>query len=85
MLIPYWCGLDRHVEQNRGIRPCVEMHGQQPAYNVPTLLRLREAAGRLARANYDPRIEHEDVLMAPAEGVEKSVDLLRRAMPSQPV
>jgi sugar phosphate isomerase/epimerase len=36
-------------------------------------------------AGYDDvlSIEHEDVLMSPEEGVEKSVRLLRRAMVNQ--
>ncbi|MFM8988328.1 MAG: sugar phosphate isomerase/epimerase family protein, partial [Alphaproteobacteria bacterium] len=39
----------------------------------------------LAMAGYDDvlSIEHEDVLMSPEEGVEKSVRLLRRAMVNQ--
>jgi sugar phosphate isomerase/epimerase len=39
----------------------------------------------LAMAGYDDvlSIEHEDVLMTPEEGVEKSVRLLRRVMLNQ--
>ena len=170
VLIPYWRDLTAHAERHGGVRLCVEMHGQQLVYNVPTLLALREAAGPLVGANYDPShlmwmgadpvaaidalgeaifhvhakdtrveparaavasrletlanveahrrawnyvtlgyghdeafwrsfclalrrtgyddvlsIEHEDVAMAPAEGVEKSVELLRRVMPRDPV
>ncbi|MFJ9565134.1 sugar phosphate isomerase/epimerase family protein [Streptomyces fuscichromogenes] len=40
----------------------------------------------LRRAGYDDvlSIEHEDVLMAPVEGVTKTVDLLRRVAPRDP-
>ena len=166
----YWKGLVEHAEAHGGIRLCIEMHGQQLVYNVPSLLRLREAAGPLVGANYDPShlmwmgadpiaaidalgdaifhvhakdtkiepgrvgltsrlenlpnadaarrswnyvtlgyghdesfwrsfclalrrigyddvlsIEHEDQMMTPVEGVTKSVELLRRVMPSEPV
>jgi sugar phosphate isomerase/epimerase len=166
----YWQKLVEHAEEHGGVRLCIEMHGQQLVYNVPTLLRLREAAGPLVGANYDPShlmwmgadplaaidalgdailhvhakdtkiepgrvaltsrlenrpnadaagrswnyvtlgygnddafwrsfclalrrigyddvlsIEHEDQLMTPVEGVTKSVELLRRVMPSEPV
>jgi len=50
----YWQGLVRHAEDHGGVRLCIEMHGQQLIYNVPSLLRLREAAGPLVGANYDP-------------------------------
>ena len=50
----YWQGLVRHAEDHGGVRLCIEMHGQQLVYNVPSLLRLREAAGPLVGANYDP-------------------------------
>jgi sugar phosphate isomerase/epimerase len=50
----YWQGLVRHAEEHGGVRLCIEMHGQQLVYNVPSLLRLREAAGPLVGANYDP-------------------------------
>jgi sugar phosphate isomerase/epimerase len=30
------------------------MHGQQVVYNVPTLMRLRDAVGSVVGANYDP-------------------------------
>lgn len=52
--IDYWTGLVQHAQDQGGVRLCIEMHGQQLVYNVPTLLRLREAAGPLVGANYDP-------------------------------
>jgi sugar phosphate isomerase/epimerase len=164
--IRYWRDLVAHAETHGAVRLCIEMHGQQLVYNVPTLLRLREAAGPLVGANYDPShlmwmgadpiaaidglgdaifhvhakdtriedkvaltsrletvpnaeaharawnyvtlgrghddafwrdfcaalrrvgyddvlsIEHEDVTMAPLDGVRESVELLRRVMPA---
>src|SRR3954449_12913813 len=50
----YWRGLVGHAEEHGGVRLCIEMHGQQLVYNVPALLRLREAAGPLVGANYEP-------------------------------
>jgi sugar phosphate isomerase/epimerase len=166
----YWRDLVEHAEAHGGVRLCIEMHGQQLVYNVPSLLRLREAVGPLVGANYDPShlmwmgadpiaaidalgdaifhvhakdtkiepgrvgltsrlenlpnayaagrswnyvtlgygedegfwrsfclalrrvgyddvlsIEHEDQLLTPVEGVTKSVELLRRVMPTEPV
>ena len=54
VVTPYWKELAEHAEAHGGVRLCIEMHGQQLVYNVPTLLRLREAAGPLVGANYDP-------------------------------
>jgi sugar phosphate isomerase/epimerase len=170
VVIDYWRGLVQHAEAHGGVRLCIEMHGQQLVYNVPSLLRLREAVGPLVGANYDPShlmwmgadpiaaiealgdaifhvhakdtkietrraaltsrlenlpnadaagrswnyvtlgyghdeafwrsfclalrrvgyddvlsIEHEDQLLTPVEGVTKSVELLRRVMPTEPV
>ena len=170
VVIPYWRDLVAHSEQHGGVKLCIELHGQQVVYNVPSLLRLRDAAGPLVGANYDPShlmwmgadpivaiealgeaifhvhakdtrleptrqaltsrlenrpnaeaqarswnyvtlgygndesfwrafclglrrvgyddvlsIEHEDMLMTPVEGVTKSVELLRRVMPTEPV
>lgn len=54
VLIPYWqetvalareCGV-KHI--------ALELHGNQCVYNVPSLLRLREAAGTEIGANLDP-------------------------------
>jgi sugar phosphate isomerase/epimerase len=53
-LIPYWRSLATHAEGHGVSKLCIEMHGQQVVYNVPTLLRLREAIGPVVGANYDP-------------------------------
>ncbi len=53
-VIPYWRGLVAHATGHGVERLCLEMHGQQVVYNVPTLLRLRDAVGPVVGANYDP-------------------------------
>jgi sugar phosphate isomerase/epimerase len=53
-VIPYWRDLVAHAEEHGVTRLCVELHGQQVVYNVPTLLRLREAVGPVVGANFDP-------------------------------
>ena len=52
--LPYWRELVRLAEKEGVRQLCLEMHGQQLVYNVPTLLRLREAVGPVVGANYDP-------------------------------
>jgi sugar phosphate isomerase/epimerase len=53
-VIPYWRALAAHAAEHDVAKLCLEMHGQQVVYSVPTLLRLREAVGPLVGANYDP-------------------------------
>jgi sugar phosphate isomerase/epimerase len=53
-VVPYWRSLAAHAETHGVSKLCVEMHGQQVVYSVPTLLRLREAVGPVVGANYDP-------------------------------
>ena len=53
-LFPYWQKLASYA-QGCGIQKfCIEMHGQQLVYNVPTLLRLRKEIGPIVGANLDP-------------------------------
>jgi sugar phosphate isomerase/epimerase len=54
VVIPYWRELASNARDHGLERLCVEMHGQQVVYNVPTLLRLREAVGPVVGANFDP-------------------------------
>jgi sugar phosphate isomerase/epimerase len=54
VVIPYWRGLVAHAAEHGIHKLCIEMHGHQVVYNVPTLLRLREAVGPVVGANYDP-------------------------------
>jgi sugar phosphate isomerase/epimerase len=54
VVIPYWHDLVGYATERDVRKLCVEMHGQQVVYSVPTLLRLREAVGPVVGANYDP-------------------------------
>ena len=52
-VIPYWTREAQFAEQH-GVKIAFEMHPGFVVYNPETLLRLREAAGPLIGANYDP-------------------------------
>jgi sugar phosphate isomerase/epimerase len=53
-LLPCWAELAA-LAQASGVRKlCVELHGNQLVYNVPSLLRLRREIGPLVGANLDP-------------------------------
>jgi sugar phosphate isomerase/epimerase len=54
VVIPYWRDLVAYASDQGVEKLCIEMHGQQVVYNVPTLRRLREAVGPVVGANYDP-------------------------------
>ncbi|MGI4894440.1 MAG: sugar phosphate isomerase/epimerase family protein [Janthinobacterium lividum] len=49
----YWGRLAQEGER-RGVRFAVEMHANQLVFNVPSLLRLRAAAGDVVGVNFDP-------------------------------
>lgn len=51
--VDYWGGLAQEARA-AGVRIAVEMHANQLVYNVPALLRLREAVGDVVGANVDP-------------------------------
>lgn len=51
--IDYWGPLAQEAQQ-RGVRVAVEMHANQLVYNVPGLLKLRQAVGETVGANFDP-------------------------------
>ena len=53
-LLPYWEKLAAFGKEHGIKRFCIEMHGAQLVYNVPTLLKLRQAAGPIVGANLDP-------------------------------
>jgi sugar phosphate isomerase/epimerase len=53
-VIPYWKTVAEEARQAGVQRLCLELHGQQNVYSVPTLLRLREAVGETLGANFDP-------------------------------
>ena len=52
--IPYWRDLVRFAADLGIEKICIEPHGHQLVYNVETILRLREAAGPMVGANFDP-------------------------------
>jgi len=53
-LIPYWRDLASLARDNGVDQLCVELHGNQLVYNVPSLLRLRQEIGPIVGANLDP-------------------------------
>ncbi len=52
-LLPYWRKLAAAAKE-AGVKLCVELHGHQLVYNVPTLLKLRREVGDAVGANLDP-------------------------------
>jgi sugar phosphate isomerase/epimerase len=53
-LLPYWHRLAETARANAVSKLCIELHGNQLVYNVPTLLKLRKAVGPIVGANLDP-------------------------------
>ena len=53
-LLPFWHRIAAHAREHGVERIALELHGNQCVYNVPTLLRLREAVGDIIGANLDP-------------------------------
>ena len=53
-LLPYWHELAKHAAAHGVQQLCVELHGNQLVFNVPTLLRLRNEIGPVVQANLDP-------------------------------
>lgn len=51
--LDYWGELAAQAKRH-GVRLAIEMHANQLIYNVPNLLRLREAVGDTVSANFDP-------------------------------
>ena len=58
VLIPFWEEIVALAKENGVARIALELHGNQCVYNVPTLLRLREAVGPVVGANLDPSHLH---------------------------
>jgi sugar phosphate isomerase/epimerase len=52
-LIPFWREIVTLAEAS-GVTLALELHGQQAVYNVPSMLRLRDAVGPRVGANLDP-------------------------------
>ncbi|WP_138472038.1 sugar phosphate isomerase/epimerase [Poseidonocella sp. HB161398] len=53
-LVPYWTRIAALAAECGVGQIALELHGSQCVYNVPTLLRLREAVGPVIGANLDP-------------------------------
>ena len=53
-LIPFWEEIALLAGENGVERIALELHGNQCVYNVPSLLRLRDAVGPVVGANLDP-------------------------------
>ena len=53
-LLPYWSNLAQLAAESGVERFAIELHGNQLVYNVPMLLKLREAIGPSVGANLDP-------------------------------
>ncbi|WP_323772376.1 sugar phosphate isomerase/epimerase [Antarctobacter sp.] len=54
VLLPFWEGAAA-VARDSGVRRiALELHGNQCVYNVPSLLKLRDAIGPVVGANLDP-------------------------------
>ena len=49
----YW-SRTAQAARDKGVRICIELHGQQLAYNLPTFLQLREITGDVVGLNFDP-------------------------------
>lgn len=49
----YW-GKTAEAARTYGVKICIELHGQQLAYNLPTFLQLREITGDVVGLNFDP-------------------------------
>ena len=52
--IPYWQGIAAEAAAHGVRRIALELHPMYLVYNVPTLLRIREAVGPIIGANIDP-------------------------------
>jgi sugar phosphate isomerase/epimerase len=53
-LLPYWRRLAEAARSNGVSKLCIELHGNQLVYNVPSLLKLRKEIGPIVGANLDP-------------------------------
>ncbi|MBB5663064.1 sugar phosphate isomerase/epimerase family protein [Rhizobium leguminosarum] len=53
-LLPYWTKIVALARDHGVERIALELHGNQCVYNVPSLLKLREAVGPVVGANLDP-------------------------------
>ncbi|WP_110643927.1 sugar phosphate isomerase/epimerase family protein [Salinicola sp. CPA57] len=52
--IPYWQELVKYANEHGVQQICIEPHGNQLVYNMPTFLRLHDAVGDTVGLNFDP-------------------------------
>lgn len=53
-LLPFWAEIVALAKESGVERIALELHGNQCVYNVPSLLKLRQAVGPVVGANLDP-------------------------------
>ena len=53
-LLPFWTEIAALAQEHGVERIALELHGNQCVYNVPSLLKLRDAIGPMIGANLDP-------------------------------
>lgn len=53
-LVPFWSEIAALARENGVEKIALELHGNQCVYNVPSLLKLRDAVGSVVGANLDP-------------------------------
>jgi sugar phosphate isomerase/epimerase len=53
-LLPFWSEIVALAREHGVERIALELHGNQCVYNVPSLMKLREAVGPVVGANLDP-------------------------------
>ncbi|KMK69010.1 sugar phosphate isomerase/epimerase [Puniceibacterium sp. IMCC21224] len=53
-LLPFWTDITALAQEHGVERIALELHGNQCVYNVPSLLKLRDAVGQVIGANLDP-------------------------------
>ncbi|WP_296736491.1 sugar phosphate isomerase/epimerase [Mesorhizobium sp.] len=54
VLLPFWTEIATLARESGVERIALELHGNQCVYNVPSLLKLRQAVGPVIGANLDP-------------------------------
>lgn len=54
VLLPFWAEIAALAKESGVERIALELHGNQCVYNVPSLLKLRQAVGPVIGANLDP-------------------------------
>lgn len=53
VVLPFWREFGEYA-RDKGVTPCLELHGHQNVYSVDTFFRLRDAVGDAVAVNFDP-------------------------------